>query len=96
MQHTNKKSTSSIPVVVFNQLVLLCRGLVGCRRVPPVLRNGRVSLHNHVELQIFPLIYFHRQALVCQLGGELGQQPDVGLVWYQTSSFRQCHDEPFL
>lgn len=98
MQYTKKKQkeTSTIPVVVLDQLVLLCRGLVGCRRVPPVLRDGRVSLHNHIEFKIFPLVHFHCQALVCQLGGELWQQPDVGLVCHETRSFTQCHCEPFF
>lgn len=81
----SNKGTSTIPVVVFNELVLLCRGPLRCRGVPPVLRDGRISLHNHIKLQIFPFIHFHCQALVCQFWGELGQQPDVGLICHQAS-----------
>lgn len=81
----DKNKTSTIPVVVFDQLVLLCGGPVRRGRVPPVLCDVRVRLRDHVELQIFPFIHFHRQALVCQLKGELGQQPDVGLICHQRS-----------
>lgn len=51
--------------------------------MPSVLRDVGVRLDDHVELQIFSLIHLHRQTLVGQFMGELGHQPDVGLVCFK-------------
>ena len=70
-----------VPVVVSDELVLLC-GCVGrCWGVPSVLDDVGVRFDEHTELQIFSLIHLDRKALLGQFRGQLGQQPDVGLIW---------------
>lgn len=68
-----------VPVVVFDELVLLCGRLGRCWGVPSVLDDGGVRFDDHAELQIFSLVHLDRKTLVGQFRGQLGQQPDVGL-----------------
>lgn len=48
--------------------------------MPSVLCDVGVRFDDHAELQIFSLIHLNRKTLVGQFRGQLGQQPDVGLV----------------
>lgn len=60
--------------------MLLC-GLLWRRwGVPSMLCDVGVCFDDHAELQIFSLIHLNWKTLVGQFGGQLGQQPDVGLV----------------
>lgn len=69
-----------VPVVVSDELVLVC-GLVGRNwRVPSVFNDVGIRLYEHGELQILSLIHLHRQTVVGQLRGQLGQHSNVGLV----------------
>lgn len=48
--------------------------------MPSVLDDVGVRFDEHTELQIFSLIHLDRKALLGQFRGQLGQQPDVGLI----------------
>lgn len=74
-----------VPVVVSDELVLLCGRVRRCRGVPSVLCNVGVRFDEHAELQIFSLVHLDRKTLVGQFRGQLGEQPDVGLVCSEKS-----------
>lgn len=50
--------------------------------MPSVLDDVGVRFNDHTELQIFSFIHLDQQTLVGQFRGQLGQQPDVGLVCF--------------
>lgn len=81
----------SSPVVVSDELLLLC-GCGGRRRcLPSVLCDAGVRFDEHDELQIVSLVHLDRKAVVGQFRRQLRWQPDVRLVCSNNGETLCCH-----
>lgn len=57
--------------------------------MPSVLCDVGIRFDEHTELQVLSFVHLNGETLVGQVGGELGQQPDVGLVCGERSKQRR-------